>query len=102
MQREQFLRVNSVKPLPRGLATELLPELDGVLPPQLAKRRAPSALCDMLNYDSSSPFYGMIRRASLPEEQAIKAVVNDTTIVQILQDSLATPAGTSTHGRGKR
>jgi DGQHR domain-containing protein len=93
MQREQFLRVNSVKPLPRGLATELLPEIDGVLPPQLAKRRAPSALCDMLNYDSSSPFYGMIRRASLPEEQAIKAVVNDTTIVQILQDSLATPAG---------
>jgi DGQHR domain-containing protein len=93
VQREQFLRVNSVKPLPRGLATELLPEIDSVLPQHLAKRRAPSALCDMLNHDPESPFRGMIRRASLPSNKGTSATVSDTTLVQVLQDSLATPAG---------
>src|SRR5262245_49443530 len=44
IHREQFLRVNSTKPLPRGLITELLPEVDGVLPARLASRRVPSAL----------------------------------------------------------
>jgi DGQHR domain-containing protein len=92
-QREQFLRVNSVKPLPRGLATELLPDITGVLPANLTKRRAASALCDLLNNDQRSPLYGMIRRASLTPENAARAVVSDTTIVQVLQDSLATPAG---------
>src|SRR5262249_23473669 len=36
IHREQFLRVNSTKPLPRGLITELLPEVSGVLPSRLA------------------------------------------------------------------
>src|SRR5205823_9003222 len=40
-QREQFLRVNSTRPLPRGLITEMLPEVGSVLPPHLAMRRAP-------------------------------------------------------------
>src|SRR5208282_1092371 len=31
-QREQFLRVNSTKPLPRGLLSELLPQVSSVLP----------------------------------------------------------------------
>jgi DGQHR domain-containing protein len=56
MQREQFLRINSTKPLPRGLITELLPEVNGVLPAHLAARRVPSAVCDLLNSDSESPF----------------------------------------------
>lgn len=93
VQREQFLRVNSVKPLPRGLATELLPEISTILPANLTRRRAASTLCDLLNHDPDSPFYGMIRRASLTRSQAAQAVVSDTTIVQVLQDSLATPAG---------
>lgn len=93
VQREQFLRVNSVKPLPRGLTTELLPAIDSVLPQHLAKRRAPSALCDMLNYDPESPFLGLIRRTSLSISKPSAARVSDTTIVQMLQDSLATPAG---------
>jgi len=93
VQREQFLRVNSVKPLPRGLTTELLPEIHTVLPAHLAKRRAPSALCDILNLDPVSPLHGMIRRASQSQKQSVGAVVADTTIVRILEDSLATPAG---------
>jgi len=61
LQREQFLRINSTRPLPRGLITELLPELSTtVLPPNLALRKAPSALCDLLNRDPESPFHGLI------------------------------------------
>lgn len=93
VQREQFLRVNSVKPLPRGLTTELLPTIDSVLPAHLAKRRAPSALCDMLNRDPDSPFRGMIRRTSASGSNARPTTVSDTTIVQVIQDSLASPAG---------
>ena len=32
LQRDQFLRVNNAKPLPRGLITELLPEVSTILP----------------------------------------------------------------------
>ena len=66
MQREQFLRINSTKPLPRGLITEILPEVSTVLPCNSAAGRVPSALCEMLNRHPGSPFRGLIRRASEP------------------------------------
>ena len=50
-QRDQFLRVNNSKPLPRGLITELLPEVSTTLPTRLAAKKIPSALCDLLNTD---------------------------------------------------
>jgi DGQHR domain-containing protein len=93
VQREQFLRVNSTKPLPRGLITELLPEVSGVLPPDLAAQRAPSALCELLNTDPDSPFRGLIRRASWSASQRRKAVVSDTSLVRVLRTSLGSPAG---------
>ena len=93
LQREQFLRINSTKPLPKGLITELLPEVSTVLPPHLAVRRAPSALCDLLNRDPASPFHGLIRRASTEGVARSRAVVTDTTIVQVLQESLTSAAG---------
>ena len=43
LQRDQFLRVNSSKPLPRGLITELLPEVTTTLPANLSAKRMPSA-----------------------------------------------------------
>ncbi|SRR6266571_3318749 len=92
-QREQFLRVNSTRPLPRGLITELLPEVGTVLPPHLASRRAPSKLCDLLNQDPDSPFCGLIRRSSTPPGQRRAAVVSDTPVVRMLEDSLASPTG---------
>src|SRR5215813_2119140 len=78
LQRDQFLRVNSTKPLPKGLSTELLPEVDTLLPPNLAARKTPSALCDMLNRDPESPFRGLIRRSSLTPADRKTAVVVDT------------------------
>ena len=49
LQRDQFLRINNTKPLPRGLVTELLPKISTPLPPRLSLRKTPSALCDLLN-----------------------------------------------------
>jgi len=93
IQRDQFLRINSAKPLPRGLITELLPEVDTVLPSHLAARKIPSALCDLLNKHPESPFRGLIRRASTQGGADGNAVVADTAIVAMLQESLSNPAG---------
>jgi DGQHR domain-containing protein len=92
-QREHFLRVNATQPLPRGLITELLPELATVLPPTLAVRKIPAALCEMLCSDPESPFRGLIRRASTPLGRRRQAVVADTAIVKLLHDSLNLPLG---------
>ena len=99
VQREQFLRINSVKPLPRGLTTELLPEIDTVLPPHPARRRAPSILCDLLNRDPASPMRGRIRRASMSKAELARAQLSDTTVIKIIQDSLSSPLGCLFHHR---
>lgn len=91
-QREQFLRVNSSKPLPRGLVTELLPLVDTILPPNLAARKVPAALCEVLNRDPESPFCGLIRRASAPPGKR-GGVAADTVIIRMLQESYAAPSG---------
>ncbi len=92
VQRDQFLRINSAKPLPRGLITELLPEVSTVLPAHLAARKVPSALCDLLNQHPESPFLGLIRRAS-SRGSGDKGVVTDTAVVTMLQESLSNPSG---------
>ena len=93
LQRDQFLRVNSAKPLPHGLITELLPEVGTSLPANLSARRIPSAICDWLNSEKTSPFFGLIRRASTSEEQKAKTVVTDTSVVKMIEESLTSPAG---------
>lgn len=93
LQRDQFLRVNSTKPLPRGLIDELLPEVSTVLPSNLAARKVPSSLCDMLNRDPESPFHGLIRRASTGKSKKGPDVVTDTVLIQVLKESFTLPAG---------
>ncbi|WDZ84701.1 DGQHR domain-containing protein DpdB [Micromonospora cathayae] len=93
LQRDQFLRVNNTRPLPRGLVTELLPEVDSPLPPRLAIRKAPAALCDVLNTEPISPMYGLIKRASTARDQAPHAVITDTVVVNMLNESLTSPSG---------
>jgi len=92
-QREQFLRVNSTKPLPRGLISELLPKVTTVLPANLAARRAPAALCDILARDPESPFHGLIRRSSGTAKRSPAEVVSDTALMQVIQESLSYPSG---------
>jgi DGQHR domain-containing protein len=93
LQRDQFLRINSTKPLPRGLIDELLPEVSTILPSSLAARKVPSALCDMLNRDPQSAFRGLIRRASTRNSRKGSEVVTDTVVVQFLKESFSSPSG---------
>lgn len=93
LQRDQFLRVNNTKPLPTGLISELLPEVNTVLPANMAARRLPSALVDVLNHDPESPMRGMIRRVSASRDDRAAAVISDTPLVAALEESLTTPSG---------
>jgi DGQHR domain-containing protein len=93
LQRDQFLRVNSARPLPRGLITELLPEVFTPLPARMATRRIPSAICDWLNQAEESPFESLIKRTSTPDIAKQKAVVTDTSIVKMVEESLSSPSG---------
>lgn len=97
LQRDQFLRINNTKPLPRGLITELLPQVSGPLPSKMAARRIPSHLCDLLNQQRTSPFYQLVRRASTPPGRRRKAVVADTVIVKMIGKSLNSPSGCLFH-----
>lgn len=93
LQRDQFLRINNTKPLPRGLITELLPEVSTALPAKLAARRVPAAVTGLLNSHPSSPFYGLIRRASTPSGLRKLAVIAEASVVTMVDDSLSSPAG---------
>lgn len=93
LQRDQFLRVNNTRPLPRGLITELLPEISSPLPGNLAARKLPAALCEQLNRSDVSPFKGLIRRASSAPAAKGAAVVADASVVKMLHESLNTPGG---------
>lgn len=90
-QRDQFLRINNTKPLPRGLVAELLPEVSVPLPRSLAAKQVPSEICGLLNTEPISPFHGLIRRAST--QRGSGAVVTDTSVIEMVRESLATPSG---------
>ena len=93
LQRDQFLRVNNTRPLPRGLVTELLPTSTTPLSTRLAARKVPSALCDLLNSERASPFCGIIRRTSTSPDIRRRAVVTDTSVVTMIEESLTSSAG---------
>jgi DGQHR domain-containing protein len=92
-QRDQFLRVNTVSPLPTNLVSELLPEVGTALPTKLSARKLPAALVEALSQDKDSPFLGLIRRASTGPEQKSETVVADNSLVLAIQESLNLPSG---------
>lgn len=83
-QREQFILVNSTKPLPKGLIYELLPTTGMKLPTLLQKRRFPAHLLARLNSDSGSPLKGKIRTPTTPA-----GIVQDNSILKMLENSLS-------------
>jgi DGQHR domain-containing protein len=83
-QREQFILVNSTKPLPKGLIYELLPATEAKLPSILQKRRFPTALLDRLNLDEDSPLRGLVRTPTSPE-----GLIKDTSLIKMLENSLS-------------
>jgi DGQHR domain-containing protein len=91
MHREQFILVNKARPLPTRLINELLPEVSVLLPRDLAARKVPSELCNLLNKDPRSPFHKLIRRESDPGDS--DAVVTDTAIIEAIRRNLRPPMG---------
>ncbi|MEX2156702.1 MAG: DGQHR domain-containing protein DpdB [Gemmatimonadales bacterium] len=83
-QREQFMLVNSSKPLPKGLIYELLPNTEGNLPSALERRRFPAKLLDRLNRDDDSPLRGMVRTPTTPG-----GVIQDNSMLRMLEHSLS-------------
>ncbi len=83
-QTEQFILVNSTKPLPKGLIHELLPETDAMLPIQLERRRLPAQLVTRLNETPTSPLYRAVKTATNPEGR-----VKDNSLLRIIENSLS-------------
>lgn len=91
LQRDQFLRVNNAKPLPRGLVEELLPAALTPLPANLALKRIPAELCELLDTEKDSPFHGLIKR---PSKSGLRTgVIAAGSVIEMLQDSLNSPGG---------
>jgi DGQHR domain-containing protein len=91
IQREQFILVNKAKPLPNRLINELLPEVNVDLPRDLAVRKLPSELCNLLNKDPRSPFYGLIRRES--DTENANTIIVDTALIEAFRRNLKPPLG---------
>ena len=89
--REQFILVNKARPLPKRLINELLPEVSALLPRDLAARKLPSELCNVLNRDARSPFHKLIKRASDNAED--EGVVTDTAVIEAIKQNLRPPLG---------
>ncbi len=83
-QTEQFILVNSTKPLPKGLIYELLPGTGAKLPTPLHRRRFPAYLLDLLNHEEGSPLRGKIQTPTTPT-----GVIKDNSIIKHLENSLS-------------
>lgn len=83
-QREQFILVNSTKPLPKGLIYELLPTTEARLPTALERKRFPSLLLDRLNHDEDSPLRGLIQTPTSPGGR-----IKDNSVLKMLDYSLS-------------
>jgi DGQHR domain-containing protein len=83
-QREQFILVNSTKPLPKGLIYELLPTTKTKLPSLLQHRRFPAYLLDRLNHDQASPLRGLIRTPTV-----VNGIIKDNSVLKMIENSLS-------------
>jgi DGQHR domain-containing protein len=88
-QREQFILVNSTKPLPKSLIYELLPSTTSALPTLLQKRRFPAKLLVRLNQDEDSPLRKMIETATNPVGDPPQGLIKDNSILKMLENSLS-------------
>lgn len=90
-QRQQFVNVNSAKPLPRKLLNELLPHLDRA-PGKLYAKQPAAVVAESLSTSESSPFYGIVKfstNPSNPEEVVdFNSLVNAIHLILKQKDSL--------------
>ncbi|WP_223643917.1 DGQHR domain-containing protein DpdB [Corallococcus sp. EGB] len=94
-QAEQFILVNSTKPLPKGLIHELLPSTTAALPAALERKRLPAQLLARLNVDEGSSLRGLVITQTCPRAtgkkmgESFTGVIKDTSLLAALEDSLA-------------
>jgi DGQHR domain-containing protein len=82
-QREQFVLVNTTKPLPKTLIYELLPGVRGKLPTAMEERKVASMLVSRLCHDPGSPLKGIVRTTTNPSGR-----IQATSLIRATENSL--------------
>ena len=82
-QKEQFILVNSTKPLPQGLIYELLPDTDIRLSSKYEKRKLSTTLLQLVVTDKDSPFYRAIQTPTNTE-----GFIKDNSFLRMVENSL--------------
>jgi len=82
-QREQFVLVNNVKPLPKSLIYELIPSISGKLPTNLQQKKVSAHLTMCLDGDPESPFFKLVKRPTNPT-----GIIKDTIIQKMIETSI--------------
>lgn len=93
VQREQFIRINKARPLPKGLIDELLPTVTASLPSDLSTRKIPSKITEALNFEPKSPFYGLIKKVSTDQDERFSPIITHNSIIDILKTSMRNYTG---------
>lgn len=81
--RQQFVFINSARPLPKTLIYELLPNVEG-LPERYTARRFASRVVERLNFNGSTALRGQIRQHTNPG-----GVISDTAMQKLVMNSAA-------------
>lgn len=79
--RQQFVLINSTRPLPKTLIYELLPNVDG-LPERFTQRKFSARIVDMLNFTRGSSLLGEVRQHTNPT-----GVISDTAMQRLIMNS---------------
>jgi DGQHR domain-containing protein len=83
-QADQFILVNSTKPLDKSLIYELLPSSSVKLSSFMERRRFSTFIMSRLNYDENSPLRWMIRTPT-----NLGGVIKDNSILSMIENSLS-------------
>jgi DGQHR domain-containing protein len=79
--RQQFVFINSARPLPKTLIYELLPNVEG-LPERYTARRFAARVVERLNFNGSPALRGEIRQHTNPT-----GVISDTAMQKLVMNS---------------
>jgi DGQHR domain-containing protein len=83
-QADQFILVNSTKPLDKSLIYELLPTSSVKLSSFMERRRFSTFIMSRLNYDENSPLRWMIRTPT-----NLGGVIKDNSVLSMIENSLS-------------
>jgi DGQHR domain-containing protein len=81
--RQQFVFINSSRPLPKTLIYELLPNVEG-LPERYTARRFAARIVERLNFNGSSALRGQIRQHTNPG-----GMISDTAMQKLVMNSVS-------------